>query len=101
MAERDDDAVTAASEGERDVRLLAQPLTDLHRLSPAEKVWALKILQEATDIIPVVPQTGSQDLNDFLSAVNSLLDDVAGEIDEAPIGEDEDDDSEDEEADDT
>ena len=92
MAQRDDDAVDVASEGERDLRLLARPLGDLHRLSPAEKVWVLKILQEAIDIIPVVPQTGSQDLNDFLLALSSLLDDVAAEIDETPISEGEDDD---------
>ena len=39
MAERDDDAVNEASEGERDLRLLARPLSDLHLLTQAEKVW--------------------------------------------------------------
>ena len=53
MAERDDDAMNEASEGERDLRLLARPLSDLHLLTEAEKVWVLKILQDAIDIIPV------------------------------------------------
>jgi len=98
MAERDDEATNAA-EAERDLRLLARPLTDLHLLTPAEKVWVLKTLQDAIDIIPVLPQTSSQDLNDFLSATNSLLEDIAAEIDETPTADDEDDASGDDEPD--
>ena len=88
MAERDDDAANEVSEGERDLRLLARPLTDLHLLTQAEKIGALKILEDAINIIPVLPQTSSQDLNDFLAAINSLLEDVAAEIDETAIAED-------------
>ena len=88
MVERDDDAANEASDGERDLRLLARPLTDLHLLTQAEKIWALKILEDAINIIPVLPQTSSQDLNDFLAAINSLLEDVAAEIDETAIAED-------------
>jgi hypothetical protein len=90
MAERDDDAVSAATEGERDVRLLAQPLSDLHLLTQAEKVSVLKILQDAIDIIPVLPQTSSHDLNDFLSATNNLLEEIAAEIDDTPAADPED-----------
>ena len=88
MVERDDDAANEASDGERDLRLLARPLTDLYLLTQAEKIWALKILEDAINIIPVLPQTSSQDLNDFLAAINSLLEDVAAEIDETAIAED-------------
>jgi hypothetical protein len=98
MAERDD-TVNEASEGERDLRLLARPLSDLHLLTQAEKVWVLKMLQDAIDIIPMLPQTSSQDLNDFLSATNSLLEEIAAEIDETPAAEPEDDESEDSEPD--
>jgi hypothetical protein len=95
MAERDDDTVNEASEGDRDLRLLARPLSDLHLLTQAEKVWVLKMLQDAIDIIPVLAQTSSQDLNDFLSATNSLLEEIAAEIDETPAAEPEDDEPED------
>ena len=88
MAERDDDAANETSEGERDLRLLARPLSDLHLLTQAEKISVLKILEDAIDIIPVLPQTSSQDLNDFLAAVNALLENVAAEIDETAIAED-------------
>ena len=88
MAERDDDAAKKTSEGERDVRLLARPLSDLHLLTQAEKISVLKVLEDAIDIIPVLPQTRSQDLNDFVAAVNTLLEDIAAEIDETAIAED-------------
>jgi hypothetical protein len=90
MAERDDDAVSAATEGERDVRLLARPLSDLHLLTQAEKVSVLKILQDAIDIIPVLSQTSSHDLNDLLSATNNLLEEIAAEIDDTPAADPED-----------
>ena len=99
MAERHDDAVSAATEGERDVRSLARPLSDLHLLTQAEKVSVLKILQDAIDIIPVLPQTRSQDLNDFLSATNNLLEEIAAEIDETPAADSEDEVLEDDEPD--
>ena len=101
MAEQENDPTDGASEGERDLRLLARPLSDLHLLTQTEKIWVLKILGDAIDIIPALPQTSSQDLNDFLSATNSLLEDIAAEIDETAIAEDEDAESEDGEDDET